>query len=60
MTNVSEIARTFMEKGVLFIISSLNPLSPNSDHHRISPCNINAYSTTEAMRIKDMNTRGGI
>ena len=35
-----------------------NPLSPNSDQHQISPCNINAYSTPEVMRIKDMITQG--
>ena len=29
-----------------------NPLSPNSDQHQISPCNINAYSIPEVMRIK--------
>ena len=33
---------------------SLNPLSPKSDQHQISPCNINAYSICEVMRIKDM------
>ena len=32
----------------------LNPLSPKSDHHQISPSNVNAYSTHEVMRIKDM------
>ena len=37
---------------------AFNPLSPNSDQHQISPCNINAYSTPEAMRIKDMITQG--
>ena len=36
-----------------------NPLSPNSDRHQISPCNINAYSTPEVIRIKDMITQGG-
>ena len=35
-----------------------NSLSPNSDHHQISPCNINAHSTPEVMRIKDMITQG--
>ena len=34
------------------------PLSPNSDQHQISPCNINAYSTHEVMRIKDIITQG--
>ena len=33
-------------------------LSPNSDQHQISPCNINAYSAVEVMRIKDMITQG--
>ena len=33
--------------------------SAKSDQHQISPCsNINAYSTSEVMRIKDMNTQG--
>ena len=32
----------------------LNPLSPNSDQHPISPFNINDYATPEATRIKDM------
>ena len=36
-----------------------NPLNPNKDQHTISPCNINAYSTPEVMRIKDMITQGG-
>ena len=31
----------------------------NSDQHQISPCNINAYSIPEVMRIKDMITQGG-
>ena len=31
---------------------------PNSDQHQISSCNINAYSTPEVMRIKDMITQG--
>ena len=37
----------------------LNRLSPNSDQHQISPCNINAYSTLKVMIIKDMITQGG-
>ena len=36
----------------------INPFSPNSDQHQSSPCNINAYSTSEVMRIKDMITQG--
>ena len=35
-----------------------NAVSPNSNQHQISPCNINAYSTPEVMRIKDMITQG--
>ena len=31
----------------------------HSDQHQMSPCNINAYSTPEVMRIKDMITQGG-
>ena len=34
----------------------INPLSP-SDQYQISPCNDNAYSTPEVMRIKDMITQ---
>ena len=30
----------------------------NSDQHQISPCNTNAYSTPEVMRIEDMITQG--
>ena len=42
----------------LFLISfgDIKPLSPSSDQHQLSPCNINAYSTIEVMRIKDMIT----
>ena len=36
----------------------INPLSPNSDQHQISPCNINAYSTPGVMRINNMITQG--
>ena len=36
----------------------INPLSPNSDQHQISPYNINAYTAPEVMRIKDMITQG--
>ena len=32
----------------------INPLRPNNDEYQISPCNINAYSTLEVMRIKGM------
>ena len=40
-------------------VSKKSPLSPSSDQRQISPCNINAYSTPEVMRIKDMITTGG-
>ena len=39
-------------------IGPFKPLSPNSDQHQISPCNINAYLTPEDMRIKDVITQG--
>ena len=35
-------------------------LSANSDQHQISPCNIDAYSTPEVMRSKDMITQGDL
>ena len=38
-------------------VSKKNPLSPNSDQHQISHCNINAHSNTEVMRIEDMITQ---
>ena len=30
----------------LYDVANINPLSPNSDQHQISSCNINAYSTS--------------
>ena len=42
----------------IFKKASLNPISPNSDQHQISPCNIDAYSTLEVMRIKEMINQG--
>ena len=36
----------------------VNPLSPKSDQHQISSCDINAYSTLEVVRIKDVITPG--
>ena len=36
----------------------LTLLSPNSDQHQISPCDINACPAVEVMRIKDMITQG--
>ena len=36
---------------------NINPLSPKSDQHQISPCNINALYNTVVMRITDMITQ---
>ena len=36
---------------------NLNPLSPKSDQHQISPCNINALSIKKVTRIKNMITQ---
>ena len=36
----------------------LNPLTPNSDRHQVSPCNINSNSTPEVMRIKGTIIQG--
>ena len=47
-----------MYNRMYFELGSFNPLSPNSDQHKISPCNINAYSTPEVMRIKDIINQG--
>ena len=38
--------------------ATINSLSPNSDQHQISPCNIDAYSNLEVMRIKDTISQG--
>ena len=34
-----------------------SPLTPKSDQHQISPCNINALKNRVVMRIKDMITQ---
>ena len=48
-----------MEKKTRKMDCFLSPsLSPNSDQHQISSCNINAYSAPGVMRIKDMITEG--
>ena len=47
--------KNFGHKQLDYIL--FNPLSPYSDQHQISPCNINAYSTPEVMRIKDLITQ---
>ena len=41
----------------LVIYSHFNPLSPKSDRHQISRCNINALINIVVMRIKDMITQ---
>ena len=35
-----------------------NPLSPKSDQHEISPCNINTLYNRVVMRVTDMITQG--
>ena len=35
---------------------NINPLSPNSDQHQISSCNINTLLNRVIMRITDMVT----
>ena len=47
-----------LKKSINHSLMRFNPLSPNSDQHQISPCNINACSTPEVMRINDMITQG--
>ena len=37
--------------------STVNPLSPKSDQHQISPCNITALLNRVVMRIVDMITQ---
>ena len=41
----------------LVIYSHFNPLSPKSDRHQISPCDINALINIVVMRITDMITQ---
>ena len=38
--------------------SNLYPLSPDSDQHQNSSSSIDAYLTSEVMKIKDMITQG--
>ena len=38
------------------VIALINPLSPNSDKHVISPYSITTWSNTQVMRIKEMIT----
>ena len=39
------------------LTDQFNPLSPKSDQHQISPCNINALQHRVVMRITDMITQ---
>ena len=56
--NVSYYRRGFVSLFASIVLKHINPLNPNSDQHQISPCNINAYSTPEVIRIKDKITQG--
>ena len=47
----------FCSSSSCLLVHLINPLSPNSDQHQISPCNINAFLTPEVMRIKGMITQ---
>ena len=40
--------------GHVVLKGGFNPLSPESDQHQISPCNINALLNIVVMRIIDM------
>ena len=63
---LSQDALSFCQNDTEFVIliewnvsvsNVINPLSPNSDQNQNSLCNVNAYSTPEVTRIKDMITR---
>ena len=41
-----------------FVITSFNPLVPNSDQDRISPYTISTISSTRVMRVKKISIRG--
>ena len=59
ISNRNELCRKLLpNKLTPWVKDHLNPLSPNSDQHQISPCNIHAYSTHKVMRIKDMIAQG--
>ena len=45
------------ELSLINILYTLNPLSPKSDQHQMSPCNINALENRVVMRITDMITQ---
>ena len=39
-----------------YTLFNINPLSPNTDHHKIPPCKIKASKVREVMKIEDMIT----
>ena len=61
--NSTQIAIRIKEDAVSFLFLDVllyclfNPLSPKSDQHQISPCNINALLNRVVMRITDMITQ---
>ena len=57
-TGITKVMSSNSVQASMFCNCTINPLSPSSDQHQISPCSINAYSTPEVMRIKDMITQG--
>ena len=52
------MALLYWEVNTVKVPLTRNPLSPKSDQHQISPCNINASKNRVVMRIKDMITQG--
>ena len=45
---VTDMGQSEMDEGGI-LHTLFNPLSPDSDQHQISPCEINAFSTPEVM-----------
>ena len=60
-TGADQIPAKYLKMSADHIASLLtqiiNPLSPKSDQHQISPCNISALQNRVVMRIKDMITQ---
>ena len=59
ISNDSIRGKTKHERLIWSFLNSigLNPLSPKSDQHQVSPCNINALLNRVDMRITDMITQ---
>ena len=58
--NISSGANARYQRRFLSMLCSvlaLNPLSPNSDKHLISPYNIPTWSKVQVMRIEEMITK---